>query len=58
MTAETRPSEMPPPGAPCPGLPGATHGSLRTGDGSFHSVVGGSGPAVVFLHRFPFTWEV
>ena len=58
MPAEVRHPEMPLPGSPCSDLPGAIHGMLQTTDGSFHYVVGGSGPAVVLLHGFPYTWEV
>ena len=44
-------------GAPVEGLDGFTH-RYSTGNGArIHYVVGGSGPAVLLLHGFAYTWE-
>ena len=47
----------PPEGTPVDGVDGFTH-RYSTGNGArIHYVVGGSGPAVLLLHGFAYTWE-
>ena len=40
------------------GLPGFTHGITAVNGTNIHYTVGGSGPALVLLHGWPYTWEV
>ena len=40
------------------GLPGFTHGRAAVNGTHIHYTVGGSGPALVLLHGWPYTWEV
>jgi pimeloyl-ACP methyl ester carboxylesterase len=46
----------PPPGSPVADLPGFTHLYADVGGVRLHHVVGGSGPAVLLVHGWPFTW--
>jgi len=46
----------PPPGGPVEGLPGFTHRYADVDGVRLHHVVGGSGPAVLLVHGWPFTW--
>lgn len=52
-------SALPPaPDSPVPGLDGFTHRYADVNGTRLHAVVGGSGPAVVLVHGWPFTWRV
>lgn len=44
--------------SPVIGLEGFTHHYADVNDTRLHAVVGGTGPAVVLLHGWPFTWRV
>ena len=44
--------------SPVAGLPGFHHGYEAVNGTRIHFVVGGSGPALVLLHGWPYTWEV
>ena len=48
----------PAPDSPVAGLDGFTHRYADVNGTRIHAVVGGSGPAVVLLHGWPFTWRV
>lgn len=48
----------PEPGAAVVGLDGFTHRYAAVNGTRIHYVIGGSGPAVVLVHGFPFTWAV
>lgn len=43
---------------PVASLPGFTHGYANVNGTQLHYVSGGSGPAVVLLHGWPYTWAV
>ncbi|MBC8114327.1 MAG: alpha/beta fold hydrolase, partial [Candidatus Saccharimonas sp.] len=44
--------------SPVEGLEGFTHRYANVNGTRIHYVIGGQGPAVVFLHGFPFNWAV
>ena len=48
----------PHPDSPVEGAPSLRHGFADTNGTRLHYVVGGSGPAVVLLHGYPYTWAV
>ena len=64
MTTTTLPTQpgsgadgpLPTPGSEPEGMPGFTHQYADVNGTRLHYVSGGSGPAVVLLHGWPFTW--
>lgn len=49
---------IPKPGDDVKGLPGFKHHYSNVNDTQIHYVMGGSGPAIVLLHGYPYTWEI
>ncbi len=47
-----------PSAGPVPGMPGFEHGYAGVNGTRLHYVAGGSGPAVVLLHGWPYTWAL
>ena len=49
---------IPQPEKPVEGMPTLRHAFANTNGVRLHYVTGGAGPAVVLLHRYPYTWAV
>ena len=47
-----------PPAGPVPVMPGFEHGYAEVNGTRLHYVTGGSGPAAVLLHGWPYTWAL
>lgn len=58
MPVQVDPLTPPEPGSPLARYPSLRHEWLREGPARIHYVTGGTGPAVVLLHGYPYTWEV